>query len=270
MRDARWHIRSSGFESAAFTLIELLVVISLIALLIALLLPALEKAQQAARTAGCMSNLRSLGVGVHGLAADTDDRFPSGIGLWNVFTAGSLSATSGVWPWPLELGALYDVYGAGACPADRERACFSKVRGVEPVGSYDDFFVWRFGSPAPSSQTVAAQRWPWSYASNVYLSEHNVVGVFGRPNENRVSDVEDAARTYLFTDMGKGTARYSVWYAYGFGYVPERWLAGVRHGEFRGFAFVDGHVDMVREPLAAPAQSAIQAAYLARGYRQLR
>ena len=61
-----------------FTLIELLVVIAIIVVLAALLLPALAAAREAGRKAACLSNLRQIGIAIHGYAPDYSGRIPYG------------------------------------------------------------------------------------------------------------------------------------------------------------------------------------------------
>jgi prepilin-type N-terminal cleavage/methylation domain-containing protein/prepilin-type processing-associated H-X9-DG protein len=66
MADPRTHptFRTSPARQRAFTLIELLVVIAIIGVLISITLPALSGARNAAHTAACSVNLRSIGQAV--------------------------------------------------------------------------------------------------------------------------------------------------------------------------------------------------------------
>lgn len=66
---------------AGFTLIELLVVIAIIAILVSMILPAVQQAREAARRAQCASQLKQVGVALHGYH-EMHGSFPPGL-VWD-------------------------------------------------------------------------------------------------------------------------------------------------------------------------------------------
>ena len=67
---------------AAFTLIELLVVITIIGILAALLMPSLGVARKRAQAAGCLNNLRQLGLAVRMYADDNGEQLQALNGIF--------------------------------------------------------------------------------------------------------------------------------------------------------------------------------------------
>jgi prepilin-type N-terminal cleavage/methylation domain-containing protein/prepilin-type processing-associated H-X9-DG protein len=68
--------RSPYRLNSAFTLIELLVVIAIIAILTAIVLPVLQQAREDGRKAGCVSNLKQIGMSIFEYAQDYDETLP--------------------------------------------------------------------------------------------------------------------------------------------------------------------------------------------------
>jgi prepilin-type N-terminal cleavage/methylation domain-containing protein len=73
-------MRKQKMQVKGFTLIELLVVVAIISLLAAILFPVFARARENARRAGCMSNLKQIGLGFMMYTQDYDEKFPPA--LW--------------------------------------------------------------------------------------------------------------------------------------------------------------------------------------------
>jgi prepilin-type N-terminal cleavage/methylation domain-containing protein len=63
-------------STRGFTLIELLLVIAIIGLLVGLLLQALARAKPKARSVGCLSNLRQIGLALDLYVQENNDHRP--------------------------------------------------------------------------------------------------------------------------------------------------------------------------------------------------
>jgi prepilin-type N-terminal cleavage/methylation domain-containing protein/prepilin-type processing-associated H-X9-DG protein len=98
---------------SGFTLIELLVVIAIIAILAAILFPVFAQARDKARSAGCLSNQKQLGVALMMYAQDHDEKL-----IW-FYNEGDAAATgdwvSGYWYNPIM--PYVKSVGVFACPS---------------------------------------------------------------------------------------------------------------------------------------------------------
>lgn len=82
-------------KSRGFTLIELLIVIAIIAILAAMLLPALNKAREVAKSSGCLSNQKQIGIAMNLYRDDNQEYFPPWIDA-------VLPSSSWNWAWELK------------------------------------------------------------------------------------------------------------------------------------------------------------------------
>jgi prepilin-type N-terminal cleavage/methylation domain-containing protein/prepilin-type processing-associated H-X9-DG protein len=220
-----------GASARAFTLIELLVVIAIIAVLVGILLPALGKGRDAARSAGCLTSLRSLAQATHLYALDYAGATP----------ASTHSAfADGRQPWAFALAPYLGADGLCAQSASStwraftERACrcgFDPRKGQTPQGERDGALLYN-----------------GSYGLNVYfeLTAGESAGVM-RAQLRTMDDAANPSRTVLFGEIGpigKGAvddhadhvmAHFWTLYAA----PPE--VATTRHGRTCGYAFLDGH-----------------------------
>ncbi len=237
----RGHSGSSGGPAApraprAFTLIELLVVISIIALLVAILLPALAAARTTARTAGCLSNIRQLGLTFHAYAMDNSGYFPRR--RW-----GDIPGVTG-YTWPAEL------WGRGYVRDVRIYSC-PEMEQLGARANFNDRREW-LATRSPTAAILGQDFWLEShYGYNVRniganFREDSASGWNG-PSA-RVEEIKAPTRTLLLADSVNPLRFYGQSRYYGafdlydsFGTTRHGGGLHARHASAVSIAWADGH-----------------------------
>ena len=247
-----------------FTLIELLVVVAIIAILAALLLPSLRSARETANSAACASNLRQIAIGVSLYAGENRDALPIVRGNdpinnaligWVGFlqTVGCLKQVNQTQA-NNQQGALFCpsarsyltmvhppsgqvAYIDNTAPPYTSSYCFTMLGGVYSIPTYGGYLHER--QPSFSDNGLLSMDWG-PYA---------------------LYEIRDRARTPLAADAcfewNTALSRWTYWDT--MHYVPGRYkYTGAPqvgyyplHRGGANFAFVDGHVELVRAPYPA-------------------
>ncbi len=170
-------------HSKQFTLVELLVVIAIIGILAAMLMPTLRKAQELAKSAGCLSNLKQCGVALHSYANSNDDYPP----------ASGDGDTSGQRIW--YHGIIELTYGIDVNNGT-ERA---------PYKGKNSSIIVCPSDPDPSEFDVA-----WSYSGNYVVSPYVSGGVWSFTNPRKMSQYRYASKDLYLYDSWTQTTNAGI------------------------------------------------------------
>ena len=189
-----------------FTLVELLVVIGIIALLIGILLPTLSRAQRAAKSIVCKSNLRSIGQGVVLYSNENVGYFPgsawsSGRHLYPDMTPGvsnnNCPGVSHINDWQSPVARMLGIaFNDGPTLADR-RERFKELMEADEFSCPENDLIAQQPSGVTWSDDPSETLRIGSYTTGVnFTYKHN----YRNTNSDAGWDVGEIGETYARTD----------------------------------------------------------------------
>ena len=170
-----------------FTLIELLVVIAIIAVLIALLLPAVQAAREAARRAGCLNNMKQIGIAFHNYH-DSRGVLPPGYIYSKGYPTGGFGWATMILP-NIEQPALFNAanFSLPAWSAPNSTVCIQKIATyICPTDYTNKDLMPREGFNYARSSYVGSFG-----PQDMDITPEDRAGLLSRNSQTRFADVTD-------------------------------------------------------------------------------
>lgn len=199
LSDARLSLRRNSC-AAGFSLIELLVFVLIVTVLLAIAYPLYQTGRDTAKGAGCVANLRQIGVGLIGYAADHRQYLPPTARSYQPPFEGRYDRLF----WPA-LVAPYMNLSIREQPGQRTMRCPSR-KPFDPDNGENFTYGITLGKAAHTDEVVDGAHIPGSYYTSGYVKPLPELG----RGTFIVADCDGESRPTVFWPGSKGSWRLNV------------------------------------------------------------